>query len=104
MLLTIPSGNRRFVNIVLNDYTVVKLSERGIQPRSFVITSNSLSISIRKKIQETIPESVICIDRNLRNVTISTKDGSIMYKTASCCQSKKILHMSFHHSNDMMLE
>ncbi len=81
MFLSIPIGNRRHVNIVLKDYTISKLSEKGAELRSFTITPDSLSICIRKDVKETTPRNVIGIDRNLRNVTISTCTGPIMYKT-----------------------
>ncbi|MDE1729156.1 MAG: hypothetical protein KGH81_08280, partial [Thaumarchaeota archaeon] len=42
-LLSIPVGKRIHINIILNWHTVQKLSEKGIEPRSFVITPNSLS-------------------------------------------------------------
>jgi len=80
MLLSFPVANRQYANILLNNHTVSKLAE-DIEPRSFTITSNSLSISVRKEISEIKPESVIGIDRNLRNVTISTPAENIMYKT-----------------------
>jgi len=81
MLLSFPIANKQFTNILLNNHTVQKLSENGIKPRSFTITPTSLSISVRKDIQEIKPESVIGIDRNLRNITISTPEQVIMYKT-----------------------
>lgn len=81
MLLSIPLGKRNYINIVLNPYTVEKLSEDGIMPRSFAITSNSLSIAVKKDVKEIMPESVIGIDRNLRNITISDGMEHIMYKT-----------------------
>jgi len=80
MLLSIPVRNRKYVNIVLNRHTTDKLSE-NIEPRSFTITPSSLSISVRKDVEEIIPENAIGIDRNLRNVTISTLTQTIMYKT-----------------------
>ena len=80
MLLSFPVANRQYANVLLNNHTVSKLAE-DIEPRSFTITSNSLSISVRKDIQEIKPENIIGIDRNLRNVTISTPDETIMYKT-----------------------
>lgn len=79
MLLSIPVSNRNFVNVLLNDYTASRLKEG--KPRSFTITENSLSICIRKEVSEIKPENVIGIDRNLRNVTISTPEQAIMYKT-----------------------
>ncbi|MDE1829367.1 MAG: transposase [Thaumarchaeota archaeon] len=80
ILLSIPIGNKRYINIVLNDHVISELS-KGVEPRSFAITPTSLSISVRKQVQGITPESVIGIDRNLRNVTISTPTESVMYKT-----------------------
>lgn len=79
MLLSVPMGNRNHVNIVLNEHTVSELE--GVDPRSFVITPDSLSICVRKDVQEITPESVVGIDRNLRNITISDGKEHIMYKT-----------------------
>jgi putative transposase len=81
MLLSIPTGNRNYIHVLLNHYTVSRLSETGIEPRSFTITPNSVSICIRKKVQEIIPENVMGIDRNLRNITVGNNNGIIMYKT-----------------------
>lgn len=81
MLFSFPIENRKFVNIILNNHTTEKLSEEGVQPKSFIITPDSLSISVRKEVKEIIPESVMGIDRNLRNVTIGSKNGVTMYKT-----------------------
>ena len=89
MLLSIPTGDRQYINIVLNEHTVQELSEEGIQPRSFVITPNSLSISVRKEVKEIVPENVIGIDRNLRNATVASKDGTIMYKTSKLLSIKE---------------
>ncbi|MEM3007942.1 MAG: hypothetical protein QXY15_07805 [Candidatus Nitrosotenuis sp.] len=68
MLLSFPIKNHEFANILLTDHTVSQL--KGVEPRSFTITTNSLSISIRKQVAEIKPESIIGIDRNLRNITI----------------------------------
>jgi putative transposase len=81
MLLSFPISNREFANILLNNHTTTILSDKTLQPRSFVITPTTLSITVRKNIQEIKPESVIGIDRNLRNITISTPQQTIMYKT-----------------------
>jgi putative transposase len=81
MLLSFPVSNREFANILLNNHTTTILSDKTLQPRSFTITPTTLSITVRKNIQEIKPESVIGIDRNLRNITISTPQQTIMYKT-----------------------
>ncbi|SMH72431.1 RNA-guided endonuclease InsQ/TnpB family protein [Candidatus Nitrosotalea okcheonensis] len=81
MLLSIPTGNRQVILVKLNDHTISKLAEDGIKPKSFTITPESLCISVEKDVEEIKPESVIGIDRNLRNITISTQSGTVMYKT-----------------------
>jgi putative transposase len=80
MLLSFPVSNREFANI-LNNHTAKILSDRTLHPRSFVITPTTLSITVRKNIQEIKPESIMGMDRNLRNVTIFTPQQAIMYKT-----------------------
>ncbi len=80
-LLSIPVGNREYFHMVLNWHIVDKLLEKGVEPRSFVITPNSLSITVRREIEEIRCHNVIGVDRNLRNVTISTQFGPVMYKT-----------------------
>jgi putative transposase len=81
MLLSFPVSNREFANILLNDYVVKILSDKTLQPRTFTITPTTLSITVRKNIEEVKPESIIGIDRNLRNITVSTPQQAIMYKT-----------------------
>jgi putative transposase len=81
MLLSFPVSNREFANILLNNHTAKILSDKTLQPRSFAITPTSLAVTVRKDVQEIKPESIIEIDRNLRNITISTPQQSIMYKT-----------------------
>ncbi|MEO9309448.1 MAG: hypothetical protein ABI337_04040, partial [Nitrososphaera sp.] len=81
MLLSFHVSNREFANILLNNHTAKILSDRTLQPRSFVITPTTLSITVRKNIQEIKSESIIEIDRNLRNITISTPRQTITYRT-----------------------
>lgn len=80
-LLSIPLGKREYCCIMLNWNTVDKISEKGVEPRSFVITPNSLSISVGREVEEIKCSGTIGIDRNLRNITISTQSGPVMYKT-----------------------
>ncbi|MHB8601779.1 MAG: RNA-guided endonuclease InsQ/TnpB family protein [Nitrosotalea sp.] len=79
MLLSFPISNDDKFLVKLNEYTTSQLE--NAEPRSFTITPNSISISVRKQVEQVIPENAIGIDRNLRNVTISTSNESIMYKT-----------------------
>ncbi|MHB8547251.1 MAG: RNA-guided endonuclease InsQ/TnpB family protein [Nitrosotalea sp.] len=81
MLLVIPTGDRNYQHVLLNNHALEILKDKSFKVKSFTITPDSISLSIRREVKQIIPESVIGIDRNLRNVTISTRDGSIMYKT-----------------------
>jgi putative transposase len=78
MLLSFPVSNREFASILLNNHTAKILSDKTLQPRSFTITPTTLSITVRKDVQEIKHESVIGIDKNLRNITISTPQQAIM--------------------------
>jgi putative transposase len=79
MLLSFPISNGGKFLVRLNEYTTSQLED--MEPRSFTITPNSISISVRREVVQIVPENAIGIDRNLRNVTISTNDGTILYKT-----------------------
>ncbi|WP_157927955.1 RNA-guided endonuclease InsQ/TnpB family protein [Candidatus Nitrosotalea okcheonensis] len=79
MLLSIPISNHDKFLVRLNDYTISQLE--NVEPRPFTITPNSISISVRKEMEQIIPENVIGIDRNLRNITAFDGKQSIMYKT-----------------------
>jgi putative transposase len=89
MLLSFPIRDREFASILLTDHTVRELSAQDITPKSFTITSTSLSIAIQKNVEEIKPESAIGIDRNLRNITISTPEKTIMYRTEKILSIKE---------------
>ncbi|MEW6588909.1 MAG: transposase [Thermoproteota archaeon] len=89
MLLSFPVKNREFANTLLTDHTVSELSKDGVKARSFTMTTTSLSVSIQKEVQEIKPESAIGIDRNLRNITISTPEKAIMYRTEKVLSIKE---------------
>ncbi|MEO9310212.1 MAG: hypothetical protein ABI337_07940, partial [Nitrososphaera sp.] len=74
-----------------------KYSDRTLQPRSFVITPITLSITVRKDVQEIKPESIIEIDRNLRNITISTPHKPSRTGQTSYFQSRKTPSLLKHH-------
>jgi len=89
MLLSFPIKNREFANILLTDHTVSELSENGVTARSFTITPTSLSISIQKDVTQIKPQGAIGIDRNLRNITLSTPERTIMYRTEKILSIKE---------------
>jgi len=79
MTLSFPIGKNDKFLVLLKNHTISTIS--NYQPRSFIITPNSISISYRKRVKQIIPENVIGIDRNLRNITIFDNKQAIMYKT-----------------------
>jgi putative transposase len=81
MLLSFPVSNREYSNILLNNHTTTILSDKTLQPRSFTITPTTLSITVRKDVQEVKPKSIMGIDRNLRNITMTTPQQPIVYRT-----------------------
>ena len=89
MLLSVPVGGRNRIFILLNDYVISRLSEDNMEARSFTITPTSLSISVRKVVNEVIPEGMMGIDRNLRNITIATTQEMVMYRTGKMLSIKE---------------
>lgn len=89
MLFSFPASNRNYIHIPLNNHTQNILKDKSLKVRSFVITPGSISLCIQKEVNQIIPENVIGIDRNLRNVTISTNTGSIIYKTGKLLSIKE---------------
>ncbi|MDE1764606.1 MAG: transposase, partial [Thaumarchaeota archaeon] len=79
MLLSIPIGDRKYIHIVLNHNTQQILQDKLLRVKSFVITPDSISLSIQKKIEEIKCDNVIGIDRNLRNVTVGNHDKVTIY-------------------------
>lgn len=79
MLLSIPVGDRRYINIILNRHTQAIYSDKSLKVKSFVITPDSVSLGIQKKVEEIKCDSTIGIDRNLRNVTIGNREKITMY-------------------------
>ncbi|MDE1814890.1 MAG: hypothetical protein KGI05_09555, partial [Thaumarchaeota archaeon] len=81
MLLAIPIGDRNYQHVLLNSHTLEILQDRSLKVKSFTINPNSISISVRKNVEQIIPENIIGIDRNLRNITTFDGKTPIMYKT-----------------------
>jgi putative transposase len=79
MLLSIPIGNRKYINIILNHHTQQILSDKSLRVKSFVITPDSISLCIQKEVKEIKCDNTIGIDRNLRNVTVGNHEKVTMY-------------------------
>ncbi len=69
--LRLPSG----IAVPLSAYTQRFLSQPNIEVRSVTLTSDSMSISVRKHIKPVKCPGMLGIDRNLNNITIADTDG-----------------------------
>lgn len=79
--LVIPIGDKKYIDIPLNHHTQQILRDSLLRVKSFVITPNSISLGIQKKVDEITCITTIGIDRNLRNVTVGNHKKVIMYDT-----------------------
>ena len=65
---SVRKGEKKIL-IQLNKHTIEVISAQGIEVRSFTITPDGLSLSIRKKVTSYTPKSFYGVDRNASNVT-----------------------------------
>jgi len=77
--LSIPIGNRKYVDVILNHYTQQILSDKSLRVKSFVITPDSISLGIQAEVEEIQCNDIMGIDRNLRNVTIGNHNKVTIY-------------------------
>lgn len=91
MLLSIPAGNRRYINIILNHHTQQILQDSSLRVKSFVITPSSISLCIQKEVEQIKCDNTTGIDRNLRNVTAGNHEKVIIYDMKDL---PKIVHRS----------
>ncbi len=80
-LLSIPYKPRQSIHILLNEHTQKILADNTMKIHSFSINKTTLSICISKQVKPIMPQNVIGIDRNLRNVTIGNDKRVVFYKT-----------------------
>ena len=77
--LQFSMGQSKRTRIPLNKHTIKVISGSGIKVRSFTITRDSLSLSIRKEVNEYVPKSFFGIDRNASNVTYGNSTRVIQF-------------------------
>jgi putative transposase len=65
------------VEIPLNSYVQRFLSQPGIELRSINLTTESLSVSVRRQVQPKVCAGMLGIDRNIDNVTIADTENQI---------------------------
>ena len=80
--LSIPIGDRKYINVILNHYTQQILLDKSLKVKSFVITPDSISLGIQRQVKEIKCDNTIGIDRNLRNITVGNHKKVTMYDTA----------------------
>ncbi|MDA4135385.1 MAG: transposase [Thaumarchaeota archaeon] len=77
--LVVPLGERRFERVSLNAHTLAVMLQPGVKVRSFTLTERSLSLCIAKEVEEVPVQSVVGVDRNLRNVTVGNAEQVTYY-------------------------
>jgi putative transposase len=80
-LLSMPYKQRQPIHILLNEHTQKVLADPTLKVESFSMSWNGLSFCISKQVHPIIPQSIIGIDRNLRNVTVGNNDKVLFFKT-----------------------
>ena len=92
-------GRNRTINIPLNKHTLRLISTSDeIEVRSFTVTSESLSLSVRKEVTNYIPNSFYGIDRNASNLTYGDSKHTIQFslkKVESIARTTRQIVRSF---------
>ena len=78
-VLKVPLGGRHHVDIRLNNYVRMTLTDPTVRVRSFTLTADSLSICISKEIAEIKHKKIEGVDRNLRNFTVGDSRNIVQY-------------------------
>src|SRR5467141_1817908 len=63
----------------LTKHTVAVVSQKGVQVRSFTLTTNKLSICITRETSRVECSSTLGVDRNLRNLTVGNESQTHQY-------------------------
>ena len=93
------------INISLNKHTLDAISAVGIQIRSFIITSDSLSLSVRRDVTNYIPRSFYGIDRNASNLTYGDSKHAVQFglkKVESIARTTRQIVRSFKRNDVRM--
>src|SRR5467141_1583586 len=77
--LEIPVSRGKRLSLLLNKHTVAVVSQKGIQVRSFTLTTNKLSICIAGDAPSIQCASTVGVDRNLRNLTVGNDEQTNNY-------------------------
>ncbi len=100
--LRIPVGRRAYENIRLNTYTVKVLSSPGVRVRSFLLTPNTVSITVSKEVVMKKFTGTAGLDRNLSNLTYGNRQRTVRYdlsKTVDIAQTTRSILSSFHRND-----
>ena len=96
---------RKQVRIALRKYTLEAI--RGLEVRSFTINPTSLSLSLRKSVEQYSPKSFSGIDRNAANITYGNLQGVLQYdlaKVEQIRQTTKEIVSSFKRNDAKVLK
>jgi putative transposase len=91
--------------VPLSEHILTVISAAGIEVRSFMITSDPLSLSIRKEVSSYVPKSFCGVDRNASNVTCGNPARVIRFslrKVESIARATRQIVRSFE-GNDVRI-
>jgi len=100
--LSVPVGKHTYEEIRLNPHTLNVLTDQQVKVRSFLLTPNSLSITIAKEVATRPVVGTIGVDRNLSNLTYGNLERVVQYdlsKTTSITQTTRSIVSSFHRND-----
>ncbi|MGH9877160.1 MAG: RNA-guided endonuclease InsQ/TnpB family protein [Nitrososphaerales archaeon] len=97
--LKVPLGDRQYLEIPLNVYTLKALSGENVRIRSFTLSAdNTVSICYSKEVTEIDCTGIMGIDRNLRNITVGNSKEVVQYdlsKTIDIAENTRSIMKSF---------
>ncbi|MGI0010682.1 MAG: hypothetical protein ACREAE_04700, partial [Nitrosopumilaceae archaeon] len=97
-IFKMPIGDRKYFDIPLTNHTKQVLTDPSLQIRSFVITPNTISITISKEIGLLECTKAVGVDRNLRNITVGNCQSATQYdlsKAAKIAENTESIFSSF---------
>jgi putative transposase len=82
--LKIPVSRGKRLSIPLTKHTIEIISQSGVKVRSFTLTRNRLSLCIARDTPTIECSSTVCVDRNLRNLTVGNDQETRHYDLSKC--------------------
>lgn len=105
-ILKVPLGDRKYFDIPLNTYSrQILSSDSSLTICSFTMTSNTVSITLSKEVNEIDCINTVGIDRNLRNLTVGDANKVVQYdlsKAVDIAENTRSIIRSFRRNDHRM--